>query len=771
MRERKLINNKIELLIPVGGISQLIAAVENGADAVYLGGTAFNARMGAENFHIEKMEEAVDFCHLRGVRVFVTMNTLMKDEQLKKALEYARKLYIIGVDALIIQDLGLGDLIRENTPDMELHLSTQGTIFGEGGVKMAHSLGFSRVVLAREMPLDLIEKSSRCSQVETEVFVHGALCFCFSGQCQLSRTIGGRSGNQGMCAQPCRLPYSLDGEAPRYHLSPKDLCLVDYLGDLIKAGVSSLKVEGRLKSPEYVAIVTGIYRKYIDEFYHNGSFQVTEEDRSKLLQIFNRGNFTQDYIKGASGEELMSRDFPKNQGIYIGRVQTISKVRDRYIAEINCSMSDSTKQLSLGDIVEARHYDGRGNLITESATVTYLKKKGSSINGNISIGDFKKPLPKNGNVYRVVSKELNMEGEDTYKGKTLESGKYIRTTPIDMTLKSRDDIVTLEVSSPLIDKAIIENIKVQGDLEPRENLTKIRENLQKLGGTPFHGDNTKVVKPIPVALKISQLNSIRRNAVKELEKEIILKHKKSETDIRDKMEVQVQCETSMTKDEIGIRGVYTKATKEDVIERPCPEVYYYSLHDFEEERKTPQMFLERENTVALLPLADILLSETHLSYIDQTVGARGYRDWIPYISNVSMGKEDEIIRQNLVSAKGIAKNKGIYLGNLQWYEMFKEIQCKMYGDFGLNAYNSATVVLLKKMGFDKVEASSETYGEENGAYPLMTMQHKIDGDRLKDRRGMEISVVKRDWSDQAVLVKKGIKWDKVTIDKRVFFAK
>lgn len=762
---------KIELLIPVGGIPQLIAAVENGADAVYLGGTAFNARMSAENFDMEKMEKAVDFCHLRGVKVYVTINTLMRDEQLIKGLKYALNMWEIGVDALIIQDLGFGELIRENIPNMELHLSTQGTIYGEGGANAAKTLGYSRVVLAREMPLNLIEGVSKNSAIETEVFVHGALCFCFSGQCQLSRSIGGRSANHGMCAQPCRLPYRLDGDSPKYELSPKDLCLVDYVGELIKAGVSSLKVEGRLKSPEYVAIVTGIYRKYVDEFYEKGSYKVSSDDRRNLLQIFNRGSFTTGYIKEDTGDNLMSKAFPKNQGIFIGTVSRISKVRDRYVAGVILDSADLVKQLSMGDIIEARFHDSHGNLVTRSATLTYLNNKKRGEVNEIDMGDFLTPLPGDAEIYRVVSRDLNKAAAETYKNKTLVSGKYKRTTPIDMTLESEGNVVILEARSELLDKPVSQFISVDGSTASRDNLDKIRENLTKLGGTPFRGRNITIKRPIPMALKISQVNSLRRGIVSKLEVDIISKEKRKVQIHKDSIDV---CSQPNSGEVLTEPTEYTNiGEKSDwrLSAGDKPEVYFYSVEDFEEEVEKQKLQIKNKKTLALLPLADILLHGISVVNLDEKVKMRGYEDWIPYISNVSMGKEDEIIGRWLEIALEIAKNKGLYVGNLQWYENFKCVGVEIYGDFGLNIYNSKTADLLDKLGFAGVMPSSETYGDENGAYPLMTAQHIIDGSKMQDRKGMKISIVRRDWSDQMILAKNGIKWDKVNVNKRVFFAK
>ncbi|MBQ1471051.1 MAG: U32 family peptidase, partial [Eubacterium sp.] len=317
---------RIELLAPAGGIQQLIAAVENGADAVYLGGRMFNARMKASNFDDDAMQQAIDYAHLHGVDVHVTLNTLLRDDELPEALEYASFLYQAGVDALIVQDLGLAHLLSQFMPELPLHFSTQGTTYDLRGVEAASRLGFSRVVLARELSMEEIRPICAGTETEIEVFVHGALCVCYSGQCQLSRFFGGRSGNRGVCAQPCRLPYETKTKAgqlvntARYPLSPRDQCLIEHLGELIEAGVTSLKIEGRMKSPEYVGTVVAIYRKYLDEYYRHGTYRVGHEDRMALAQIFNRGGFTDGYLQGEDGMALMSGDIPKHQGILIGKV-------------------------------------------------------------------------------------------------------------------------------------------------------------------------------------------------------------------------------------------------------------------------------------------------------------------------------------------------------------------------------------------------------------------------------------------------------------------
>ncbi|MDD3225540.1 MAG: U32 family peptidase, partial [Clostridium sp.] len=258
---------KIELLAPCGTMESLYAAVQNGADAVYLGGSKFSARAYAANFDEDNMIKAVNYCHSYGVKIYVTVNTLLKEEEIKDALMYAGFLRKIGVDALIVQDTGLIYLIRNNFPDFELHASTQMTIHNDMGAKYFIDKGFKRVVLSRELSLNEIEHISKDLKIETEIFVHGALCVSYSGQCLMSSLIGGRSGNRGRCAQSCRMPYTIEkgsDEIKGYLLSPKDICTLPEIHNIIKTGASSLKIEGRMKRPEYVATVVRVYRDLID---------------------------------------------------------------------------------------------------------------------------------------------------------------------------------------------------------------------------------------------------------------------------------------------------------------------------------------------------------------------------------------------------------------------------------------------------------------------------------------------------------------------------
>ena len=289
----------LELLAPAGSMEAVAAAVQNGADAVYLGYGDFNARRNAKNFSQEEFAAAVSYCHVRGAKVYLTLNTLLTDRELPQAAEFAAQASALGADAVLVQDMGVVRLLRQVAPDLPVHASTQMTLHNLDGVKMAAELGMTRVVLSRELSRDQIEYICQRSPVEIEVFAHGALCMCYSGQCFLSSIIGGRSGNRGLCAQPCRLKYGWGDKADSNPLSLKDLSLAGHLRELRKMGVACVKLEGRMKRPEYVAVVTGIYSRAIKE-----DREPTAEELEQLRAAFSRQGFTQGYYLDQQGPDM-----------------------------------------------------------------------------------------------------------------------------------------------------------------------------------------------------------------------------------------------------------------------------------------------------------------------------------------------------------------------------------------------------------------------------------------------------------------------------------
>lgn len=315
---------RVEILAPAGSFESMIAAVNAGADAVYMGGSRFGARAYADNPEEDRFLEAIDYVHLHGRRLYMTVNTLVKESELDELYEYLKPYYERGLDAVIVQDMGVFSYIRKHFPDLPVHASTQMTVTGYRSAAMLKEMGASRVVTARELSLDEIRSIRDHVDIEIESFVHGALCYCYSGQCLLSSLIGGRSGNRGRCAQPCRLPYDVLGkqsgsgqgskkgqkksEDERYVLSLKDLCTLDILPDIMEAGVYSLKIEGRMKSPRYTAGVVSIYRKYVDRYLQYGrkGYKVDPADKRTLLDLFDRGGFTEGYYRQHNGRDMVA---------------------------------------------------------------------------------------------------------------------------------------------------------------------------------------------------------------------------------------------------------------------------------------------------------------------------------------------------------------------------------------------------------------------------------------------------------------------------------
>ncbi|MBR6614616.1 MAG: U32 family peptidase, partial [Lachnospiraceae bacterium] len=305
---------KVEILAPAGSFESMVAAVNAGADAVYIGGSRFGARAYANNLDEEMMIRAIDYVHLHGAKIYMTVNTLVKEKELPDLYDYLKPYYEAGLDAVIVQDLGVFAYIREHFPDMDIHVSTQMTVTGKYSAAKLKEMGAVRVVPARELTLGEIRDIYDETGLEIETFVHGALCYCYSGQCLFSSLIGGRSGNRGRCAQPCRLPFDVvrDGryinkKNEKYVLSLKDLCTLDLIPDILEAGVCSLKIEGRMKSPRYTAGVVSIYRKYVDLYLKNGrnGYKVDPADKRMLLDLFDRGGQSEGFYRVHNGRDMV----------------------------------------------------------------------------------------------------------------------------------------------------------------------------------------------------------------------------------------------------------------------------------------------------------------------------------------------------------------------------------------------------------------------------------------------------------------------------------
>jgi Collagenase and related proteases len=501
-----------ELLAPAGNMESLIAAVENGADAVYLGVKDFSARAYAGNFTIEEFREALDFAHLRGVKVYVTMNTLIKDSEMEKALELMYTLDELGTDAIIVQDIGLLELAREKVPSLPIHASTQMTIHNTEAVLALKEMGVKRIVLARELSLEEISRIKNETGVEIEAFVHGALCICYSGQCLMSSMIGGRSGNRGYCAQPCRKQYRLrrDGKEIKtegsYLLSPKDLNTSEILPELIKSGIDSFKIEGRMKRPEYVAGVVRIYRSLIDRFVEDpDNYSVTDEEKENLEQLFNR-EFTTGYFEGDPAGDLMSRERPHNQGIVVGKVSGFNNKFKRM--EITL-----TGELEVGDGIGFEGSRDAGTIVRGIYIGDRLEKKAG--NGEVITINFDQP-PKNGTtVYRTLDDSLMRELQASYN-----SPAPIRKVPVSIKFKALigEKLELLLSDNENNTSTVISDYIVERSQKRPTTEDDVKKQLAKTGNTVFEAQDIKVDMPDDAFIPIKELNNARTEATTELER-------------------------------------------------------------------------------------------------------------------------------------------------------------------------------------------------------------------------------------------------------------
>ncbi len=494
-----------ELLAPAGGLDALRAAVNNGADAVYLGVGEFNARRGAENFTVESLKEACDFAHLHGVSVYLAVNILILPEEMERALGLVDEAWAAGVDAVILQDLGLMRVVRHALPDVRIHASTQ--VGTHNGLTIAEleRLGVARITLARETSLSEIAELSRASSVELESFVHGALCFSYSGQCLMSSLIGRRSGNRGLCAQPCRLPYEImteDGKSAStpgaYLLSPRDIAGLDLLPRFLESGVAALKIEGRMKSPEYVALVTGVYRAALDRAIADPEgYSAKDAERAVLEEAFSRG-FSTAYLEGVNDNEMMSYTRPNNRGVRVGRVS--SAERGTVVIDLECT-------LEAADTIE--FWTSRGRVAQKAGN---MRLKGKSVRvgpaserveldveGRVSVGD---------RVFRVVNAALENGARRTFERERAQG-----RIPIDVAVRVVEgETLRIEISGErgagVAEGPIVERARTKSVMSD-----EIVDHVGRFGGTPYEASSWDIELQPGVGISFSTLHRTRREAL------------------------------------------------------------------------------------------------------------------------------------------------------------------------------------------------------------------------------------------------------------------
>ena len=651
---------EIELLAPVGSFDSLKAAVQNGANAVYLGGKDFSARASANNFDREELKEAVKYAHIRDVRVFVTTNTLIKQNELEDFVEYAKFLYDIDVDAIIMQDIGAAMLIHELLPDFELHASTQMVAHSLEDVQYLESIGFKRVVLARELTVEEIKYICDNTNVDIEIFVHGALCVCYSGGCLMSSMIGNRSGNRGRCAQPCRQKYTMidisTGEEIHnngdYLLSTKDLNTIEEIDKIIDTGVLSLKIEGRMKKPEYVATVIKSYRDAIDEYETTKKVNISDETMEDLYTIFNR-KFTKGLILGEVGEEVMNSNVPNNQGLYVGKVVDYNKKAKRLKIKLEGT-------LKKGDGINL----GGGTIgrIIKGKDITQIGYKGETIELDF-IGEAKK----NQLVFKTSDTDLIDRAQKTYT-QDKEFAKSLIDAEISIKLDSYPELRLIDKNENIVtvqgDKLVEKALKVALSEE------KIEIQIKKLGNTPYEIDQLKINLDEGVSMPISLINQMRREAIELLDNARISVKGRMYKDNDIKYSPKIYSRNADNKSKIRVKVNNIEALK-SILNLDIDMIYYEDVSTIEQ-----AMTMANANNKKLIYSAP------------RIVRNREYK---------RLEKSEEYCKDHVqISA----------LGQVKYYKENSE-SVKFDVDYYLNPFNSETINHYKKEGAETVCISQE----------------------------------------------------------------
>lgn len=645
----------IELLAPVGSQEALYAAVQNGANAVYLGGKLFSARHYASNFDYDELREAISYAHLRNVAVYVTVNTVVDDSEMKDIIDYIKFLYEIDVDAVLVQDLGFANIIRKVFPDLDIHGSTQMTINNLYGAEYLKKMGFTRVVLARETPLEEIKHISSNTDIELETFVHGALCMSYSGQCLMSSLIGGRSGNRGTCAQPCRMKYSivdkngnlLEDWDKLHVLSPKDLNTLDSVEELTNSGIASLKIEGRMKRPEYVATVVKSYRNAID----NSSESLTDKEKKDVEQIFNRG-FTKGLTFGDFGNNFVSSDRPDNRGVFLGKVLRADKYKIHVLLEEDINQGDGIEFL-----LKSGEYKGiRATFDAKKGTTIHLEKPGYIENDT--------------NVYKTSSQKLLIEAKESYKEQDI---KY----PIDMEIEIKIGSVPKLV---IIHKDNRVEVNAEKVVESSQKVAitqdKIIEQLSKLGDTTYSLNNINLILDDGAFLPVSVLNLLRRDAIEKLDNIMRRFHK---------------------------RDVLSDA---EYKEKKAKWFKFSNPKDLKSKKLTVKV--SNINQFNHLDLNKV--DRVYFGFYDEVEGAvnkvkdQGKESYL-WTDKILYEKDIKNIDMILKSTKGFDGVSVSNLGTLKY--VMDRSDLKIHGDIGLNIFNSYTVDYLKDIKLNSMTLSPE----------------------------------------------------------------
>lgn len=713
--------SKYELLSPAGSFEALKAAVDAGCDAVYCGGNMFGARAFANNFTCEELIEAIDYCHIYGRALYLTVNTLLKNDEIEGELYgFIKPLYEAGLDAVIVQDLGVLKYIKENFPELEIHASTQMTILGDNFAKELKALGVSRIVTPRELSLFEIKDIYAKTQMDIETFVHGALCYCYSGQCLMSSLIGQRSGNRGKCAQPCRLPYSYTNNEAEYLLSPKDLCTINILPDLLESGIYSLKIEGRMKNPEYVATVTSIYRKYIDLYEKVGrdKYVVEQSDIDKLLDIYNRGGFTEGFFKKQNSKDIIYTKKPNHMGVKVGSIKKISGNNIYFDNYINLNKNDVLEfKLKNKEYIS---FNLGSDYKKNSKCIGYLHKKNVK-----SINELY-----NTDIYRTKNSALEPE---LHNKKLSLNGKII--------IKNNQNI-TVEVSYMDI-KVSLSFDKPSKAIKQAIDTETVIKQLNKTGNEAFDFDVINVVLDNDLFVPMGVLNQIRRESLEEFKLRLLSGFRR---ELFNKCNVSVEDKIDLHSDaEIYSALVTTKEQLVEVLKVDRINSVYIeqAFHSYSELESMCEMVIKASKKPFLV-----------LPYITRKVFLNDFKNNLKfYLKNDYEGymfrnlETFFIFKKNDIPLKKVIFDNHIYTYNNYSYEYYKEL--------GVNLMTASYEHNLKELGdMPKKDMAVNVYGY----IPIMQSANCIrktmgkcdtnfkkdartDFDIIKDRLGNKLKYV------------------------------
>lgn len=585
---------KPELLSPAGSYEALVAAVHAGCNAVYLGGEKFGARANAVNFTNEYLPKAIDFAHLHDVKVYYTANTLIKDSELSSFIEQVNFLYKEGIDGLILQDIGAFHLVKQYFPNLDLHASTQMTVHSLSGAKFLEQMGFERVVLSRELSLNEIESIIKGTNVEIECFIHGALCYSYSGQCLFSSLIGGRSGNRGTCAQPCRLPYELlDAEQREiytngnYLLSPKDIQTLEVLPQLIKSGIHSLKIEGRMKNANYVGLVTSVYRKYIDLFFERpNQYKVDETDLLQLSQIYNRGGFSNGCFFNKNGLQMMSTTRPNHQGVLVGRVEK---------SERKSVLLLFSEDIHQGDCLEI-------NGKNESYSFT--------IKEDIKVGHHKMNLPEVFNKGDLIYRLMDVKLAENIEKNILKMDNKLKVElkftahlgqPCEIILTYRE--ITVKIQGEIVESAKTSAM----------NEEKVCNQLSKTGNDPLIFINMDLNLDSNIFLSVKEINRLRREAIEILLSQILKASKRNSIEAIYEHKPSVFNRTEESKISVLVRN----KSQFGIVKEYSIDNIYFELTGFEKETIEGMVNICRKKGIKTYIALPRIIRQTHLKYIQE----------------------------------------------------------------------------------------------------------------------------------------------------------